>query len=654
MPATSPCPDGASLQQLLLGRLPLSDGEPLYDHLDECDRCAEFARTFRSDDWLSDVVRDAGGGTEAENASAAALIAALEEMGPPDRFDFLAPPQAPDELGRLGGYRILKVLGAGGMGVVFHAEDPALRRAVAVKAMRPGLAASAAARRRFLREGQAAAALHHDHIVPIFQVGEDRGVPFIAMPLLRGETLEDRLQRGTTLPTAEVFGIGREIALGLAAAHAKGLIHRDIKPANIWLESDEPNTEGNPMQATASSIAPASSSYRRVKILDFGLARPTADAKLTQEGAIVGTPAYMAPEQAAGAAVDARSDLFSLGCVLYRLTAGATPFKGDDAVAVLLSVARDNPRPPAEVNPAVPPPLSGLVMRLLAKAPADRPASAREVIERLTKAKAESEAPRMHRWGWRRWSLLAVALTLGIGAIAAMGVHFSVQTDRGVVTVETDDPNVEIVATKGGKLVRIVDPQSKQTWELDPQKYELRMADQPDGLTIALDGKAPFVLKRKGEKLVTITVGEGAASVRASRLPPWVTDRMEEKYRTDRDFKTPILPPVQQGAPPPKCEEEPGDARILRALEPAASCLPFVCEEFRDNIEITKERIIDTIDPPRFFPLVGQAQLHHCHWKCTVHYDETVECRFPLSFRCTKPRKTVVYIDLDHLHLAPG
>ena len=172
----------------------------------------------------------------------------------PSLTDFLSPPQADDELGRLGKYRILKVLGHGGMGVVYQAEDPKLKRKVALKAMLPTLAASASAGQRFLREAQAMAAVKHDHVVTIHQVDEERGVPFLAMEFLKGEPLDERLNREQKLPLAEVLRIGREIAEGLDAAHTTGLIHRDIKPGNIWLE------------------APAA----RVKILDFGLARAVA------------------------------------------------------------------------------------------------------------------------------------------------------------------------------------------------------------------------------------------------------------------------------------------------------------------------------------------------------------------------------------------
>ncbi len=280
----------------------------------------------------------------------------------PGLYDFLSPPQAGDEIGRLGSYRVLKVLGAGGMGVVFQAEDPRLNRMVALKVMLPALAASGSNKERFIREARAAAAIEHDHIVAIFQVDEDRGVPFITMPLLRGEALEDRLKRQRKLPLPEALRIAKETAEGLAAAHERNMIHRDIKPANIWLEGEK----------------------GRVKILDFGLARRKSDnANLTQQGAILGTPSYMAPEQANGRKVDLRADLFSLACVLYRMTTGQLPFTGADAIATLIAVTTAQPRPPRQLNPDLPPALSRLILRLLAKDPINRPASAHEVIEEL-------------------------------------------------------------------------------------------------------------------------------------------------------------------------------------------------------------------------------------------------------------------------------
>jgi serine/threonine protein kinase/WD40 repeat protein/DNA-directed RNA polymerase subunit RPC12/RpoP len=299
---------------------------------------------------------------------------------PTDRelYDFLAPPEQPGELGRIGGYRVLRVLGGGGMGVVYEAEDLQLHRPVALKVMLPALAVSESSRQRFLREGRLAAAVLNDHVVTIFQVGEDRGIPFLAMQLLQGETLEQRLKRRKKLPVPEALRIAREVAEGLDAAHQRGLIHRDIKPSNVWLEAPSPL----PLSSAAGERGRGEGG--RVKLLDFGLARAAgSDARLTQLGAIVGTPSYMSPEQANSRPVDARSDLFSLGCVLYRMCTGALPFRGADTLAILTALALQTPPPVRRLNPEVPELLSDLVEQLLAKNPDDRPLSARAVAEAL-------------------------------------------------------------------------------------------------------------------------------------------------------------------------------------------------------------------------------------------------------------------------------
>jgi serine/threonine protein kinase len=277
-------------------------------------------------------------------------------------YAFLSPAQGIDELGRLAHYRVLNVLGAGGMGIVFEAEDTHLQRHVALKCMRPALV-TPSNRERFLQEARATAAIEHDHIVTIYQVSEDNGVPFLAMKLLQGQSLEDKLkEEGGWLPLSEVLRIGRETAEALDAAHAKGLIHRDIKPANIWLEGER----------------------GRVKIVDFGLARAAeSDTNLTQEGLVMGTPAYMSPEQADDKPLDHRSDLFSLGCVLYRAVTGQLPFKGKDSMAIMMALATKSPEPPHSIDPMVPVTLSDLIMELLAKDPDDRPRSAHELKEAL-------------------------------------------------------------------------------------------------------------------------------------------------------------------------------------------------------------------------------------------------------------------------------
>jgi len=247
------------------------------------------------------------------------------------QFPFLSPPQTPDEVGRLGQYRVLGTIGAGGMGIVFRAQDTRLKRHVALKVMLPQYAALKVAKKRFLREARAQAAIEHDHVAAIFQVGEDRGVPYISMPLLKGQSLADALRANAKVPLVEAVRITREIALGLAAAHEQHLIHRDIKPGNVWLEGKT----------------------RRVKILDFGLAR-AADSEnadtVTKEGTLIGTPAYMSPEQARGESLDSRSDLFSLGVALCVLLTGRQPFRAANSTGVLLKVVGETPPNPATLS----------------------------------------------------------------------------------------------------------------------------------------------------------------------------------------------------------------------------------------------------------------------------------------------------------------
>jgi hypothetical protein len=342
-------------------------------------------------------------------------------------------------MGRLGPYRIVRLLGTGGMGVVFEAEDVALQRRVALKVIRPSLAVSPNARHRFLREARVTAALAHDHIVAIYQVGEDRGVLFLAMPLLKGETLEDRLQREGKPPLAEVLRIGRETAEGLAAAHEARLIHRDIKPRNIWLEERS----------------------GRVKLLDFGLAQPADDTgRLTGSGLVVGTPAYMAPEQAQGEPLDPRCDLFSLGCVLYRLCTGELPFRGSTVMQVLRALELEPPVPPRDLNPDVPPALADLVVRLLAKDRAQRPASARAVADALEAVRRElatqettlipkrgeeaAAAPAVPPARRRRLPAVAAALlgALGLGAALCGPAVYRAVTNREPSAAGADGPGL--------------------------------------------------------------------------------------------------------------------------------------------------------------------------------------------------------------------
>ncbi|MBS0204732.1 MAG: SUMF1/EgtB/PvdO family nonheme iron enzyme [Planctomycetes bacterium] len=295
----------------------------------------------------------------------------MADAAPFVSMDFLEPSDVAGSLGRLGGYTILDVIGRGGMGIVLRAMDTKLNRVVAIKVLAPEFAGNPQARRRFLREAQAAAAVSHDHVVTIFAVGDNEKLPYLVMECIVGQSLQQKIDKQGALGLTEILRIGMQIAAGLSAAHKQGLVHRDIKPANILLENG----------------------VERVKITDFGLARSIDDVGITVSGQIAGTPQYMSPEQAMGQPVDQRSDLFSLGSVLYTLCTGRPAFGGDSAIAVLRRVCDDHPRPITELNTEIPDWLVTIVDRLMAKRPEDRLQTANEVHELLQQWLAHCQQP---------------------------------------------------------------------------------------------------------------------------------------------------------------------------------------------------------------------------------------------------------------------
>ncbi|WP_218934595.1 serine/threonine-protein kinase [Rosistilla ulvae] len=277
-------------------------------------------------------------------------------------YPYLSPPELPDEIGRLGAYRVLELIGEGGMGKVFLAEDQRLQRKVALKVMSQRIAASKNSRERFVREARAQAAVHHDNVATIFEVDEQGNTPFLAMELLKGQSLEQILRKGYKFNIKQIIALGRQIARGLGAAHKQGIVHRDIKPANIWIEAEK----GRP------------------KILDFGLAAMSGPVdSLTRRGAVVGTPGYLSPEQAADEPVDDRSDLYSLGIVLYEMCSGELPFRYTNVAMMLIAITSHSPRSLTEFAEHVPQELSDLIDRLLSKEPKDRPASADALLDEL-------------------------------------------------------------------------------------------------------------------------------------------------------------------------------------------------------------------------------------------------------------------------------
>jgi serine/threonine protein kinase len=306
---------------------------------------------------------------------------------------------------RLGPYEIQSLLGQGGMGQVYGATDTRLDRAVAVKVLSEALAGDPVSRQRFEREARSAAALNHPHICTIFDVGPD----YLVMERLEGETLADRLRRGP-LPVNQAIDYAVQIADALAAAHAHRIVHRDLKPANVM-------------------ITPAGA-----KVLDFGLAKHvetidrdaptfTAVEAATRAGQIVGTAAYMSPEQAEGKHVDARSDLFALGALLYEMLAGRRPFSGDTRFSTLASILKASPDPLRRIRHDVPEHVERVVMRCLEKKPAARYASAAEVRRELMPYRTTDRS----RNRLRAATLAAAAIVLVIGGVA---IRSSLKTRR--------------------------------------------------------------------------------------------------------------------------------------------------------------------------------------------------------------------------------
>jgi serine/threonine protein kinase len=373
----------------------------------------------------------------------------------------------PELLGRIGRYDVERLIGSGGMGVVFKAYDTELNRPVAVKLLAPYLASSGSARNRFAREARAAAAVVDDHVVPIHNVETDGEHPFLVMKFIAGGSLQQRIDREGPLEICEVLRIGMHTAKGLAAAHAQGLIHRDVKPSNILLD------EG----------------VDRALLTDFGLARATDDASLTRSGFHPGTPHYMSPEQVRGEAIDARSDLFGLGCVLYALCTGHPPFRSETSYAVLRRITDDIPRSIRETNPNVPEWLELIVMKLLNKSPVDRYASANEVQTLLERCLAHVQQPtavelpaELQLKNTSRWWYAALAIAFLCIAVCCSAWCFnhrpagvvnnaaSTQTGEASISVEPDlqwesDANVLESLRQDFEPAEL---KTKKPWDIEP------------------------------------------------------------------------------------------------------------------------------------------------------------------------------------------
>ena len=293
-------------------------------------------------------------------------------------FDFLDPPISEEEIGRLGPYSILKLVGRGGMGEVFLAEDSRLKRQVALKVMNQKFVRTKNSRRRFVDEARSMAAIHHENVVLIFEVGVKNDTPFMAMEVLKGKSLYQWKQEGRQFSDEAIIEIGKQLSRGLAAAHECGIVHRDIKPGNIWIEHPS----------------------GRVKILDFGLALAGTNVdQLAGVGSVVGSPGYLSPEQARDDPMDNRTDLYSVGVVLYELCVGRLPQNESTMIGQLISILSSEPALIHEVSPQTKPALADVIHCLLSKEPRDRPSDAQHLeamLEYAAQAESDHESSDAH------------------------------------------------------------------------------------------------------------------------------------------------------------------------------------------------------------------------------------------------------------------
>lgn len=488
-----------------------------------------------------------------------------EALAEPD-LGFLNPPSQPGSVGTLGHYEILQLLGKGAFGLVFKAFDEKLHRLVAIKVMNPQLAATSPPRKRFLREARSAAAIKHDNIVQVYAV-EEQPLPYLVMEFVEGHTLQQKLDATGPLDPPEILHLGRQLASGLAAAHAQGLIHRDIKPGNILIEAG---------------------AERKVKITDFGLARAADDATMTRTGVISGTPMFMAPEQAQGLALDQRTDLFSLGSVLYQMASGRPPFRGPTAIAVLKRVAEEAPRPIREIISEVPDWLCAIIAKLQAKKPEDRFQSAKEVADLLARCQTslqqhghlelqgdiltpkpippgttkpepsvtqiapknvpvrENHAPRRHRW--TAVAAVLVALFAGLSLTEATGVtnvrgtvirRFS---PDGILVVEVDDPGVS-VSIDGEEMV--ITGTGAREVRLKPGQYKLLA--RKDGKLVQQE---LVTVAKNDRQLVRVSLEAEPVPV---KTPQVALDRRPQ-FRTGGDWR------IEQGE---LVQASPGSARLF-------------------------------------------------------------------------------------------
>ncbi|TWU04055.1 serine/threonine protein kinase [Neorhodopirellula pilleata] len=484
--------DDQSLMRLLHDN-PDDDASDMQKHVESCDACQSKLETLSSGglswDAVNELMQQDDLSPATERSEPRSGIAEDVEGSRSSAATFLQPTDYVDSLGRFARFEIMEILGRGGMGIVMRGYDTALDRHCAVKVLAPELATSAAARKRFSREAKSAAAVVHPHVVPIQTVDEHDGLPYLVMPVVEGKSLQQRVESDGPLSVIETVRIAMQVAEGLAAAHSQGLVHRDIKPANILLENG----------------------VERVQITDFGLARAVDDASMTRSGVIAGTPQYMSPEQAHGDEIDHRSDLFSLGSLMYFMLTGHSPFRAETTMGVLNRIGNDEPRRLQAIKPEIPVWLSGIVTKLLSKSPADRFETAQEVAELLEDCLAHVQQPTntplpesvIPASAPQQIGRPPIGKFIAAGAFAFSlifaGVLMVLELNKGTLTIESIVDDVPIRIMEGDDVVRklVIGREGGKT-RLHAGKYTLEIDDRDTSYAIT-DG---VVMVKRGETVI--------------------------------------------------------------------------------------------------------------------------------------------------------
>lgn len=457
MVASSRCATQNELSQLLSDRIGTDEQQRWYEHLEHCSKCQSQLITLTAPETLWEESRQQLREWDSE----------------PEPCD-----ESVEEV--LAHYRVEGTIGYGGMATVYRGFDPQLHRPVAIKVLHHHLARTGSSRQRFLREAQSAAAIAHPNVIPIYGVHQAAGKSFLVMPLITGGSLQQRIDREGPIGLEDMLRIALQIAEALDAAHMRGVIHRDVKPANILLE------DGN----------------KRVVLSDFGLARTLDDAAITASGLIAGTPAYMSPEQARGETVDHRSDLYSLGSVMYAMCTGHSPFQATSTLKILREVSSDVFPSVHRFQEQLPIWVDGLIARLTTREPSQRlekAAAATELIRECMlhvlnpshplphgvlpspKASNDKSVPR----------IFLRNLSFAIGLISLFGTATLIWKSTSQNTVQTKQDGVKIDSAASTQMTTATQPwHDPLEMEITQLRSDLDRILTPESFTQTIDGQS--------------------------------------------------------------------------------------------------------------------------------------------------------------------